>query len=93
MKIKQFEEKFTINPINDIKPYFKLDKTLDIDTMSVKGCYSCADKANQMNLKSIAWTGVVYCWKCDTLNVIYFSDRMGGNHTDRIECYVEFKSE
>ena len=89
MTINEFEKKFTINPIKDIEPHFKLDKTLDVDTTQVKGCYSCKDQANQMRLKSVAWTGVVYCCKCKTLNVIYFSDRMGGNYTDRIECYIE----
>jgi hypothetical protein len=91
MTIQEFEAKFTIDPAKDIEPHFKLDKTLDIDTTQNKGCYSCKDQVNQETLKSIPWTGLVYCWKCKTLNVIYFSDRMGGNHTDRVECYVEFK--
>jgi hypothetical protein len=89
MTINEFENKFTINPITDIEPHFKLVKTLDVDTMTAKGCFNCGDRANQMSLKSIAWTGVQYCWKCKSLNVIYFSDRMGGNHTDKIECYQE----
>jgi hypothetical protein len=91
MTIKEFEDKFTINPITDIQPNFELIKTLDVDTMTAKGCFNCGDKANQMSLKSRAWTGVQYCWKCKSLNVIYFSDRMGGNHTDKVECYIEIK--
>jgi hypothetical protein len=89
MTIEEFEDKFTINPTKDIEPNFKLVKTLDVDTMTAKGCFNCSDAANQIPLKSIPWTGVQYCWKCKTLSVIYFSDRMGGNFTDIVECYQE----
>jgi hypothetical protein len=89
MTLEEFENKFTINPIKDIQPYFKFDKKLDEDAFLFKGCYNCRDQSNQIKLKSMDWTSVIYCWKCKTLNVVYFSDGMGGNYTDTIECYKE----
>lgn len=81
-------EKFTIKPIKDIEPNFKLTKKINIDAGSHKGCFNCNDTCNQMFLKSEAWTGVQYCLKCKHLNVIYYQDRMGGVYADVIKCYT-----
>jgi|JI10StandDraft_1071094.scaffolds.fasta_scaffold2966393_1 hypothetical protein len=89
MKVNDFIKKFTIEPIKDIEANFKLSKKLDIDASMHKGCFNCGDLINQRWLESAPWTSVQYCWKCQHLNVIYHSDRMGGNYTDTIECYTE----
>lgn len=89
MTVNDFVQKFEINPITDIEPYFKLTKKIDIDSSSHEGCFNCGDKLNNTKLKSMSWTGVQYCWKCNHLNVIYFQDRMGGTNSDVIECFTE----
>lgn len=89
MKVNDFIEKFTIKPIEDVEPNFKLTKKLNIDASSYKGCFNCNNTANQMSLKSEAWTSVQYCGICKHLNVIYHQDRMGGTYTDVIECYTD----
>jgi len=89
MKINTFVEKFTINPITDIEPHFKLTKKVDISAYNHVGCFNCEDKLNQKYLESSAWTGVQYCWACKHLNVIYFQDKLGGNYTDTIKCFTE----
>jgi len=89
MNLKSFIDKFTINPKFDIVPNFKFVKELQIDVESYKGCFNCDDKLNNTYLKSIAWTKVQYCWKCNFLNVVYQQDRMGGVYYDVIHCYTE----
>ena len=89
MKISEFVDKFTIDPIKDIEPHFKLTKEVDIDAHRHKGCFNCENTANQYMLKSSPWTGVQYCVVCQHLNVIYYQDRMGGAFTDTIRCYTE----
>lgn len=87
--IKDFIKRFTIEPLTDIEPNFKLSKTLDIDAYSHKGCFNCGDESNNKNLPSESWTDVQYCWKCNHLNVVYFADRMGGVYTDTVECFTD----
>ena len=89
MKVNDLVEQFTIKPMKDIEPNFKLTKKIDVDAGRHKGCFNCNDTLNQMSLKSEAWTSVQYCWKCNHLNVIYHQDRMGGIYTDVIECYTD----
>ena len=89
MKINDFLEKITNDPIKDIKSNFKLTKKIDLDTGNHKGCFNCNDTVNQIRLESSAWTGVQFCWKCNHLNVIYYQDRMSGVYTDAIECYTD----
>lgn len=89
MTVKDFIKEFTIEPMKDIKSRFKLTKKLNIDSYSHKGCFNCGDSINQRWLESQPWTGVQYCWKCNHLNVIYYSDRMGGATSDTIECFTE----
>ena len=90
MKVDNFIEKFTIKPLKDIEPNFKLTKKLNIDASNHKGCFNCNDTAhNQISLLSEAWTSVQYCRRCEHLNVVYHQDRMGGTYTDVIECYTD----
>jgi hypothetical protein len=89
MKISELEERFTIDPTRDIEPFFKLEKKIDIDSQTYRGCYNCGNVPNNMSLKSVAWTGVQFCWKCDSLNVIYYTDRMGGYNKDVVYIYKE----
>ena len=89
LKIRDFIDKFTINPKEDIEPYFERTKELDIDASKHDNCFNCNDKHNNMYLKSVSWTSVQYCWKCGSLNVIHHQDRMGGCYTDVIICYGE----
>ena len=92
MEMEQFLERFTINIEKDIKPYFKLDETLSVDTSLNKGCYSCRFEHSKSEFNSEAWTSVFYCRKCNKINVIIHSDRMGGDHTDSVYIYTEIKS-
>lgn len=89
MKVNDLVKRFTIKPIEDIKPNFKLTKKIDVDAGNHKGCFNCNDTRNQMSLKSEAWTSVQCCLKCNHLNVIYHQDRMSGVYTDVIECYTD----
>jgi len=89
MRINDLIEKFTIKPIEDIEPNFKLTKKLDVSAESHKGCFNCNDTSNQIFLKSESWTSVQYCWKCEHLNVIHHQDRMSGACADVIECYAD----
>lgn len=88
MKIDNLIEQFTIKPIKDIEPHFKLTKEIKIDAGNHKGCFNCNNTFNQISLKSEAWTSVQYCYKCNHLNIIYHQDRMGGVYTDVIKCYT-----
>lgn len=90
MKIRDFINKYTINPETDINPNFKLLKTIDVNAYDHKGCFNCDDSINIEKLKSSPWTGVQYCRKCNCLIVIYFSDRMSGSYTDTVKCFVEY---
>lgn len=87
MKINNLIDKFTINPSLDIEPNFKLVKTIEVNASEHKGCFKCNDTHSQINLKSAPWTSVQHCNSCNTLNVVYYNDRMGGVSTDTIECY------
>jgi hypothetical protein len=89
MTINQFVKDFTINPMVDIEPNFKLTKELEVDTTKIKECYNCGDKLNNVKLKSIDWTNVQYCWHCNHLNVIYEQDRMSGVYVDIVKCYTD----
>ena len=89
MKVSDLVERFTINPIQDIEPNYKLTKKLNIDAGSHKGCFNCGNELNHYFLRSIAWTSVQYCHKCNHLNVIYHQDRMSGTNIDIVECYTD----
>lgn len=91
MTISDFKEKFTIKPDRDIFPNFTLVKTQEIDCSRYKGCLYCGNKIelNQQFLRSEPWTGVQASSCCDTLNVIYRSDRMGGTDKDEVRSYKE----
>jgi hypothetical protein len=93
MTMEVFLERFTINIERDIKPYFKLDDTLSVDTSSNDGCYSCGYEYSKSKFKSTAWTSVFHCGKCNKINVINHSDRMGGVYTDTVFLYVESKQQ
>lgn len=92
MTFNDFAKKFTVNPETDIAPYFRLDKILDFDTHKHSGCPHCTDKLNIHRFDSVPWTGVIKCTICNSLMVVYYSDRMGGNHTDTIYVYKEKES-
>ncbi len=68
---------------------FNLVKELNIDAVHHNGCLNCNNKHNQQNLPAEPWTGLQYCSVCNSLNLIYFSDRMGGNYTDTVRVYQE----
>lgn len=88
MTIRKFLESKRIYWL-DIKSNFKLDKEVDIDFGShSKHCAYCDDTANNVILPSEPWTIVQYCYRCDHINLVFVSDRMGGNYTDKIECYI-----
>lgn len=90
MKIRQFIEKFTVKPEEDIVNKFFLTKSINIDANHHKGCFNCEDKCNQRRMESESWTGIQHCWACNHINVIYHSDRMSGATTDVVECYTEW---
>ena len=80
--------------VQEIKDNFHFVKRIDnIDMIHHKieadGCVNCGNRANSYDIKSEAWTGCTYCVKCESLMVIYFSDRMGGNHTDTVDVYEQ----
>lgn len=89
MKINEFIESFTIVPMRDIEPFFKLTKKVELAAQGHKGCFNCEDELNSRWLPSAAWTGVQHCGKCKHLNVVYYADRMSGVYVDRVECYTE----
>lgn len=77
--IKQLEEnfvKFKEYEVGGEGVFIKIDK-----------CLNCGDKLNNERLASESWTAVQYCWKCDTLNLVIFGDRMGGGYWDTVKCY------
>lgn len=88
-----FVEKFTIHPPRDIEPFFELDKRIDISVDRGHGCFNCNNHGNQQSLRSSPWTAVQYCHICKHINVVYFQDRMGGCHTDVVECFKEKENE
>jgi hypothetical protein len=87
--INELVEKFTINPKEDIEPYFKLTKEYYIDATKVKGCLNCGNENNNKILDAIPWTYVQYCWICNHLNVVYVTDRMSGVSEDKVKCYTD----
>lgn len=87
MKINEFIDRFTIDPFTDIIPVFNLDRSFSLDCVGIDCCLNCSDKNNFHFLKSEPWTRVQHCWKCNRLNVVYVSDRMGGVHEDLVEVY------
>ena len=89
MRVEDFIQRFTINPEKDIVHSFKLTKQLDIDAGDHNGCFNCGNRITVMRLKSSSWTGVQYCYSCNHLNVIHYSDRMSGVHTDIVKCFTD----
>lgn len=81
MKIVEFVDSKQIT-IEELNKYFKEVRRVDINPPYLKGCYSCGDYNNQQQLPSEPWTGVQYCWKCNSLNMILYGDRMGGALND-----------
>jgi hypothetical protein len=79
--------------MQEVKDNFHFVKRLDVDMTRYKceesGCLNCGNKANSYGEKSEPWTGAIYCAKCESLMFIYFSDRMGGNHTDTVDIYEQ----
>ncbi len=93
MKVHELVDRFTIDPHKDIYPYFSRVGELNLDASNHKGCFCCGNKVNQTFLKSVAWTSVQYCWKCQSLNVVIHGDRMGGTNTDTIYCHKEITND
>jgi hypothetical protein len=89
MKISEFEKKFTIEPDNDIEPYFKKEREFRMENAQRKSCLNCHDEPNNEWLKSSAWTAVQHCWKCKSINVVFPADRMSGNFEDAVCIYKE----
>lgn len=73
----------------EIQDNFHLVKEYYIDMIHYKGCPHCKDTCNQYDWKSEAWTGVVECVRCTSIILIFYSDRMGGNHTDTAMVYEQ----
>lgn len=91
MKVKDVIEKFTIKHNDSFWNSLTLTKEIHINTMTYKGCYNCGDKINQHLYHSAPWTNVQHCWKCNHINLIFVSDRMGGCKEDVIKCYTDGK--
>ena len=91
--IDEFIDRLTIKPKKDIEPYFNKIKEFSVDATNHKGCFNCGDTINQKALMSEPWSGVQWCWRCSSLNVIYYQDRMSGADTDVVRCYAEKEKE
>ncbi len=93
MTIRKFLESKRIHWL-EIKGNFKLDKAVDMDFgRRSKHCAYCDDTKNNVILPSEPWTIVQYCYRCDHINLIFVSDRMGGNYTDVVECYTNIEKD
>ena len=93
MTISYFISKFTIDPKKDIEPNFKLIKSFNVKVNTMEFCFNCRNQSNNRILKSIEWTSVQHCWLCNSINVIYRQDQMGGNDEDLIKCFTDNSNE
>lgn len=73
----------------EIEEKFHLVTEYDIDMINHKGCPHCKNTANQYDWKSESWIGVIECVACRSIILTFFSDRMGGNHTDVVRVYEQ----
>jgi len=60
---------------SEVKKNFKLIETIDVKE-DKKGCYKCGRYVE--HLLSESWCGAYFCSSCETLNMIYYQDMMGG---------------
>lgn len=75
--------------IRELKENFQQVRHIDVDALHSKGCFNCGDTLNQHTYKGEPWTGAQYCWKCNSINLTIYSDRMGGNYTDTVLVFKE----
>lgn len=75
----------------DIRENFTLEREYEknLELNPNKHCLNCDDSMNANYFPAEAWTSVQYCVKCNKINLITHSDRMGGNHMDTIFIYGE----
>ena len=73
----------------EIEDNFQFVTEYDIDMIHYDGCPHCKDKSNQYHWKSAAWIGVTECAKCQSIILTFYSDRMGGVHTDTVRVYEQ----
>ncbi len=92
MLVKDFIDKFTIDHKRDIEPYLTKVKTINVDVHNARNihCFACK-KEGQCGGKfnSTSWTQVRFCNLCNSITVIYFSDRMSGASSDTIYVYQD----
>ncbi len=70
----------------------KPSKTYQIVNGELDKCGNC--ESTEFEKKpSVPWTGAIYCSQCDSLTVITYPDRMGGNYTSYYEVYIGAKKE
>ena len=90
MTIDEYLETKEITPA-ELEENFVKVKELKIDTFSHKGCYNCGDTLNNSPLKIGSWMSAQHCRKCQSINLVYVQDRMGGIDYDVIDVFQERK--
>lgn len=61
----------------------------DMTHADPKVCFNCGNELNSYMEKSEPWTSVQHCVACNSLNLVIWTDRMGGVYEDTVEVYKE----
>jgi hypothetical protein len=62
-------------------------KDFEIEMGELSCCGNCGDKLNTKRLPSESWTSSLYCWRCDSITVMFHADRMSGDCKYSFEVY------
>ena len=73
--------------VSELRGYFPKVKEFQVERGDLKCCGNCGNVSNTARLPSESWTSALYCWKCDSITIMFHADRMSGNHTDYYEVY------
>lgn len=73
----------------ELRERFRLVKEFAVTRGDLSKCGNCGDTVNVKRLPSESLTSALYCWKCESITVMFHADRMSGNHTDHYEVYAE----
>lgn len=74
--------------LSELKDLFNKTKEFDVVRGNLSSCGNCGDGINIRLLPSESWRSTLYCWKCQSITVMFHADRMGGNHLDHYEVYT-----
>lgn len=91
MNIYEFVQSKQIT-IEELTKVFTIESELEINASNVQNCYNCGDELNNEFLPSESWTSVQHCRKCNRINAVVWSDRMGGSCTDTVMIFADSNS-